>query len=307
MPEAIAFAEYGPPEVLEAVTRPRPEPGPGQVLVAVRAAGVNPLDWKLRGGAMAAVMPLALPHVPGLELAGTVDALGEGVEGLTVGEEVFGKARGAYAAYALAEADQLARRPEDLDPVPAAGVAVAAEAAYRALDELGPTEGETLLVHGAAGAVGSMAAQFARARGARVLGTASAPAQDRVRELGAETVVYGEGVAERLRSAAPEGVDAVLDTSGADVLGLSVALAGGTGRVLSLVDPVAAEQHGVRFSAGTPDEDRTAAALEQVLVLHRAGTLALPVPVTLPLAEAAEAHRWGERGGSGGKLLLLVG
>ncbi|WP_326808831.1 NADP-dependent oxidoreductase [Streptomyces sp. NBC_01775] len=306
MPEAIAFAAYGGPDVLKPTSIDIPEPDPTQVRVAVREAGVNPLDWKLRSGAMAAFMPLELPWIPGFEVAGTVEETGDGVSGLQVGDEVFGRAPHAYATHVIADAGALVHRPEDLDARRAAALPVAAEAAYRALEELNVGPGETVLVHGAAGVVGNLAVHFALERGARVIGTAGEAAHDRLTALGAEPVTYGEGWADRVRAVAPHGVDAVLDASGADVLGDSVALAEDGTRVLTLADPAAAQEHGALFSGGGPDADRTGPALELALALYRRGALDVPLHAPYPLAEAAEAHRRGEAGGLDGKLVLTV-
>ncbi|MDJ1136312.1 NADP-dependent oxidoreductase [Streptomyces iconiensis] len=306
-PKAIAFATYGGPEVLQITNTDIPEPDPDQVRVAVRAAGVNPYDWKVRSGAMAAAVPLELPYVPGLELAGTVDAVGDGVGALSVGDEVSGPAQHAYASYVVADAARLMRRPATLDAERAGALPVAAEAAHRALAELDVMVGETVLIHGAAGAVGTLATQFALDRGARVIGTAGGAGLSRVTELGAEAVGHGEGVAERVRDIAPHGVDAVLDTSGAEVLALSAELTGDPARVLTLADPQGAQRHGVRFSSAGPGRDHTAPALEQALALHERGTLSLPLHATYPLDQAAEAHRTGEAGRLTGKLVLTTG
>ncbi|NJQ08816.1 NADP-dependent oxidoreductase [Streptomyces lonarensis] len=307
MPMAMAFAEYGGPEVLTPLEPAEPHPGPGQVRITVRAAGVNPLDAKLRSGAMAGAWPLELPFVPGSELAGTVDAVGEEVHDLSVGEAVMGLAPHSYAEQAVADRDRVARVPEGMDVEHAAAVPVAAETAWRALAELRVGAGDTLLVHGAGGVVGAMAVRFALARGARVVGTASAAAVPRVAALGAMAVTYGEGVADRVRETVPGGVDAVLDTSGADVLGESVALAGTPDRVLTVVDPVAARRHGARFSSsGESPVDHAAAGLAQAVALHRAGSLHLPLHAVYPLAEAAEAHRALAAGRLSGKIVLSV-
>ncbi|MFE9383040.1 NADP-dependent oxidoreductase [Streptomyces sp. NPDC007025] len=307
MPEAIAFAAYGGPEVLRPTGIDVPEPDPDQVRVAVRAAGVNPLDWKLRSGSMAAVMPVPLPHIPGSEFAGTVEAVGDGVGSLEPGDEVFGHASQAYATLLVADLDMLRLRPGDLDVHRAAGLPSAAEAAHRALEELDIAAGETLLVHGAGGAVGNLAVQFALARGAQVVGTAGERVHQRLSRLGATPVRYGEGWPERVTAAAPHGVDAVLDVSGADVLGDSVRLArGGAARVLTLASPQAAQAQGARFSGGGDGLRRTGAALDEALALLRRGTLEVPLHPPIPLAEAAEAHRAGEAGGLDGKLVLTM-
>ncbi|NJQ17030.1 NADP-dependent oxidoreductase [Streptomyces bohaiensis] len=307
MPMAMAFAEYGGPEVLTPLEVAEPVPGPGQVRVSVRAAGVNPLDAKLRSGAMAGAWQVEMPFVPGSELAGTVDAVGDDVHDLSVGEAVMGLGAHCYAEQALADRDRVARIPEGMDVEHAAAVPVAAETAWRALETLRVGAADTLLVHGAGGVVGAMTVRFALARGARVVGTASAAAVPRVAALGAMAVTYGEGVAERVRETVPGGVDAVLDTSGADVIGESVELAGSPERVLSVVDPEAARRYGARFSSSPGDAvDHAAAGLAQAVALHRAGALHLPIHAMFPLAEAAEAHRALAAGGLSGKIVLSV-
>lgn len=211
--EAIVFEEFGGPEVLRLVETAKPQPGPGQVRVRVAAAGVNPLDHKIRNGWMQAVFPTPLPATPGAEFAGTVDALGEGVTDTAVGDEVLGwTATGAYAQYALSSA--YAPKPAGLDWTAAAALPVATETAARVLALLGVRSGETLLVHGAAGVVGATAVQLAVAAGAEVVGTASPANHGYVRSLGATPVAYGEGLVGRVRAVAPRGVDAVFDAAG---------------------------------------------------------------------------------------------
>lgn len=307
-PRAVSFSEYGGPEVLRTDGIDLPEPGPGQARIVVRAAGVNPLDWKIRSGAMSAFVPVALPHVPGLELAGVVDAVGEGVEEVAVGDEVFGPAHAAYATHAVADAHRLARRPAGLPWEAAAALPVASEAALRALTLLNVVSGETLLIHGASGSVGTLATQFALARGARVVGTAGESALARVTGLGATAVTYGDGVEERIRTVAPGGIDAALDLAGGDsVLAVSAELTRSNGRVVSLADPVAAQAHGAVFSPGGPDDDHTVPALAAALALQADGTLSVPVHAVFPLSDAPAAHRAGERGGLSGKILLVPG
>ncbi len=183
---------------------------------------------------------------------------------------------------------------------------MAAETAWRSLDLLGIEPGRTLLVHGAAGGVGTLVLQFARSRGIRVIGTASEANHPYLRELGAVPVVYGEGLAERVRAAAPEGVDRVLDLVGAGVLPLSIELAGGAEHVLTIADWSAAS-HGVRFTAGDEPTDYLRPALEGALALAAEGGLNLPLHRVLPLAEVAEAQRESERGHVRGKIVLTVG
>ncbi|MEV8635111.1 NADP-dependent oxidoreductase [Streptosporangium sp. NPDC051023] len=301
---SIVFSSYGEPEELRLVELPVPTPGPGQVLLQVRAAGVNPVDWKIRAGLLQEFLPVNLPHVPGLEAAGVVAAVGQDVSAWSVGDEVFGAAVGAYAEYALSDADRLAAKPADLTWEAAAGLHSSAETAHRTLNLLKVSAGETLLVHGAAGSVGGLVVQFAIALGARVVGTASEANHAYLRELGAVPVSYGEGVFDRIREAAPEGVNAALDAIGGTVAG-SVDLLGGPERVISIVDPGEANSLGVRFTGGGDGEDRTPQALAQAIALHTAGTLNLPIRATFPLAEAAAAHELSAQGHGRGKIVLL--
>ncbi|SOB81039.1 NADP-dependent oxidoreductase [Streptomyces sp. 1331.2] len=308
MTKAIAFNEYGDLDVLRPADIELPAPGPGQVRVAVRAVGVNPLDHKVRSGAMVDIFPVTFPAVPGYELSGVVEAVGQGVSGFAPGDEVFGAVMGgAYAEQALVPAEQLGRKPASLGWEEAAAIPVAAETSERALDVLGVQPGETLLVHGAAGGVGTVLLQFARARGITVIGTASEANHDHLRALGAIPVTYGDGLAERVRAVAPGGVDRVLDAVGqGGVLPLSVELAGSADRVLTIADFVGAEQHGIRFTGGTETVLYHQRAYATALALHEAGTLRLPLHRVLPLAEAAEAQRISEGGHLRGKVVLTV-
>lgn len=302
---AVSFSAFGGPEVLQLADAAVPRPGAGQVLLEVRSAGVNPVDWKIRRGYLASVFPVAFPHIPGLEAAGTVVATGPGVTAWAVGDDVYGPVPNSYAAYTLADVGRLAVKPAGLDWETASGLPVAAEAAYRALEAVKATAGETILVNGASGAVGILAVQLATADGIRVVGTASESNHDFLRSIGAVPVSYGEGVFDRVRAAAPEGVDAVLDLGGGGVLAGSVELLGGTERVVSLVDPAEAGPLGVRFSAGAPDEQRYPEALARVARLVAAGTLQLPIRAALPLAQSDEAQRLSEDGHGLGKIVLL--
>lgn len=306
MIKAITFGTYGPAEVLQLVDTDLPSPGPGQVRLAVRCAGVNPLDHKLRSGALSEVFPLELPHIPGVEASGIVEAVGEGVTEVRAGDAVLGRtATGAYAEQALAPATELVVKPLSLSWEEAAALPVAAETAWRALDALRLSEEETLLIHGAAGGVGTLAVQFARSRGIRVVGTASEFNHEYLRGLGAIPVAYGEGVADRVREAVPEGVDAALDAVGkGDAVGVSVELTGGPDRVVTIADGEGAQRHGVRFSSGPSAQ--TVTALGAAIALHEAGLLQLPIHREYPLSQAAEAHRASEHGHLTGKIVLVV-
>ncbi|GAB7035594.1 NADP-dependent oxidoreductase [Streptomyces sp. NPDC021749] len=303
--KAIIYHSFGGPEVLTFGETEKPEPGPGEVRVKVVTVGVNPLDYKRRYGWVEQHYPTTFPAVPGLEFAGIVDALGPGDHEVSVGDEVFGwTSTGAYAEYALA--GDIVRKPAELSFRAAAALPVAGETAQRVLDALGLAEGETLLLHGAAGAVGQMAVQLAVALGATVVGTASPANHDFLRALGAIPVAYGEGLADRVRAAAPQGVDAVFDAAGHEVLPLSIALRGGTtDRIVTIADPNAAE-HGVPFSAGGTPSEQVRAGLVRQARLAVEGRLSVPVVETFPLAEAAAAQELSEAGHVRGKLVIEV-
>jgi NADPH:quinone reductase-like Zn-dependent oxidoreductase len=299
--KAVQVTRFGPPEVLEVVDVEEPHAGPGQIRVAVRAAGVNPVDWKFRSGAMQQFMPREVPYIPGSDVAGVVDEVGDGVTGVAAGDEVFGFAvGGGYAQYAIV--DHFAVKPAGMGWAVAAGLPVAVETAVRALDMLGVSAGQTVLVNGAAGGVGSAAVQFARARDASVVGTAAPANHDYVASLGAVPVAYGPGLVERVRAAAPSGVDRAFDTAGRGALPELIELTGGPDRVLTIADQQA-QEYGVLFTGG--GEGRSYQALDQAAQLHAEGRFTMPVR-TFGLAEAAEAHRISEDGHVRGKLVLLT-
>jgi len=300
--KAIQYSRFGGPEVLEMVELPDPHPGPGQIRVAVRAASVNPIDWKARSGMMGG----ELPQQTGREAAGVVDELGEGVSDVAVGDRVFGFAAGGGGAAELAILADYAPIPPSLDFADAAGLPVAVETAVRTLDLLGVDAGTTLVINGAAGAVGSSAVQLARARGARVIGTASPGNHEYLRSLGAEPTTYGDGLVQRVRELAPDGVDAALDAAGGGALPALVELAGGPDRVITIADYAGAEQTGVRFTGG-PGTQRAVHALREIGPLIEAGRFTLPVAQTFPLEQIGEAHRVSETGHVRGKLVLLIG
>lgn len=227
MARTVQFHEYGGPDVLRVVDAPVPNPGPGQVRVAVRAAGVNPIDSKILQGFMQEVMPLTLPAGLGSDLAGIVEQVGTGVESFQVGDEVLGSSlTPAISEYALADSANLVMKPAEVSWEVAGSVAGAGGTAWSVLNRLRVRRGETLLVHAAAGGVGTFAVQLAVARGARVIGTASERNFDYLESIGAEPVSYGDGLLERVRGMAPHGVDAVLDASGRGEIPLSIELAG---------------------------------------------------------------------------------
>ncbi|MFF3766372.1 NADP-dependent oxidoreductase [Streptomyces sp. NPDC001922] len=300
MSEAITFSAYGAPDVLQLSAVATPEPGPGQVRIRVRAASVNPLDMKIRSGLMAGKVPAQFPVIPGLDAAGVVDAVGEGAEA-AVGDEVLGAtAGGSYSAYALL--DRAVTKPAALSWEVAASLVTVGRTAFRVLGEAGVPAGGTLLIHGAAGSVGFIAVQLAVARGITVIGTAGEHDAERLTALGATAVRYGDGWTERVRAAAPQGVDSVVDASGAGVLADSVALTGDSARVITIAD-MSAAQYGVRFSAGAAGQ--AGDPLPELARMAADGTLTVPVWRTYPLAEAARAHADLEAHRNHGKAVLL--
>jgi NADPH:quinone reductase-like Zn-dependent oxidoreductase len=301
MMKAVRFSQFGGPEVLEIADLPDPHPGPGQVRIAVRAAGVSPSDWKKRKG----LMDGELPQTLGYEAAGVVDELGAGVAGVAAGDRVFGFSAEGAAQAELAVLSHWAPIPPSLDFPGAAALPAAVETATRALDQLGAGSGSALLVNGASGSVGSAAVQLAVVRGARVIGTASPANHDYLRSLGAEPVAYGQGLAGRVRALAPGGVGAALDVAGSGVLPELIDLAGGAGHVVTVADFGGAREHGVAFSSG--DAGRAVHALGEIGELIESGRFWLSVAQTFPLAEVAQAHRVSEQGHVRGKLVLLVG
>jgi NADPH:quinone reductase-like Zn-dependent oxidoreductase len=300
MMKAARFSQFGGPEVLEIVDLPDPHPGPGQVRIAVRAAGVNPSDWKKRRG----LMDQELPQTMGYEAAGIIDELGEGVADVAIGDGVFGFSADGAAQAELAVLSYYAPVPPSLGFADVAALPAAIETATRALDQLGVASGSMLLINGASGSIGSAAVQLAVARGARVIGTASPANHEYLRSLGAEPLAYGEGLVWRVRALVPDGVDLALDVAGSGVLPELIELAGGPGHVVTIADFEGAQKHGVRFSRG--DAGRAIHALSEIGELIESGRFSIPVAQTFPLAEVAEAHRVSEDGHVRGKLVLLV-
>jgi NADPH:quinone reductase-like Zn-dependent oxidoreductase len=300
---AITYNEFGGPDVLHLAEVAEPHAGPGQVRLRVVAVGVNPSDCKIREGWLQDIFPVQFPNIPGGELAGVVDEVGDGVSDLAVGDEVLGWSdTGAYAQYALAT--YVVPKPAGLDWATAAAVPVAGETAARVLDLLGVSAGETLLLHAAAGAVGTVAVQLAVRRGATVIGTASETNHEYLRSLGAIPVTYGEGLVERVRALAPQGIDAVFDAAGKGALPASIELRGGTERIVTIADPQAAE-FGVLFAAGA-GEGRPVKALAEFADRVVDGQVKVITSAVYPLADAVEAGKVSQAGHLRGKLVLLI-
>ncbi|KIZ15451.1 NADP-dependent oxidoreductase [Streptomyces natalensis] len=305
--KAISVNSYGGPSVLEYTDQPDPKVGPDSVLIRVRAAGVNPVDWKIVGGYLDAMMYAHFPLIPGWDVAGVVEAVGVDAAEYAVGDEVIGYVRkdevqhGTYAELVAAPVRTLARKPAALSWQQAAGLPLAGLTAYQAIERVGTKRGETALVHAAAGGVGSLAVQIAVARGVRVIGTASERNHDFLRSLGAEPVTYGDGLAERVRALAPEGVDVALDFVGNGVLDVSQELLKDRGRLASIADGEVQQKGGHMVWVRPDTADLTALA-----DLAEAGKLTVPVEAAFPLAEAAEAVKRSMSGRSRGKIVLEV-
>ncbi|MGW2231288.1 NADP-dependent oxidoreductase [Streptomyces formicae] len=294
----VSFAEFGGPDVLHLIAAEEPHAGPGRIRIAVRAAGVNPVDWRIREGQFREARPLDLPAGVGLDAAGVVDEVGEGVEGVEVGDRVFGEGVDTYAELAVLSA--WARMPEGLTFEEAAGYPSVVETALRVIRESGVRPGQTLLVSGASGGVGSAVLQIARDRGITVIGVAGAANLDYLRDLGALATTYGDGWVERVRALGT--VDAALDLAGSGVIRELVELTGDPRRVISIAD-LGAPDLGVRFSgvAGSvPD------ALAEAVDLIARGKLHIPVEKSYALADAAAAHVDSQAGHTRGRRVIVI-
>ncbi|GLZ50549.1 oxidoreductase [Actinomycetospora sp. NBRC 106378] len=280
---------------------PPPHAGPGRIRIAVAAAGVNALEWKLRAGQLRDVRPLELPSGTGGDAAGRVDEVGEGVTDVVPGDTVFGSGTDTYAEHAVLTS--WAPVPPGASVVEAAGWPTPFETGLRVLEVLTAPPGATVVVNGAAGGVGSVVVQVARARGVRVVGVAGADNQDHLAALGAVPTTYGPGLRERVAALAPDGVDAAFDVAGSGVIPELVALTGDPSRVVSIAD-FSAPRYGALVSTGV-GSDR-AAALREGARLVAAGSLVLPVTATYPLDGAAAAQRRSATGHGRGRLVVTV-
>jgi enoyl reductase len=304
MSKAVVFSAYGDADVLHTIDVDPPEPGPGQVRVAVHAAGVQPFDALFRSGAAHRWLPARFPQRLGNEFAGVVEALGEGVTGWAAGAEVLGWAMlASYAEHVVAGVDQIVAKPAAMPWVEAGVLSASGQTAATALAQLGVGKDDTVLIHAAAGGVGTFAVQVARAHGARVVGTASQRNHDHLRSLGAVPVSYGDGLVERVREVAPQGVDAALDASGTvEALRASLGLVGDQRRIGTVAFQPAADELGIRRLTTERSTDRLAELVE----LHDTGQLRVAIQQTYPLERAAAAHRAIETGHVRGKLALTT-
>ncbi|CAN7334528.1 zinc-binding dehydrogenase [Microbacterium sp. LjRoot45] len=312
MAQAITYTRFGGPEVLTLTDIVTPDPAPGKLAVRVEAAGVNPLDHKLRSGARASA-EITEPRRVGADAAGVVTAVGDGVEGFRPGDAVvLAGVAGAYASDLAVPADRAWPRPPSVSAAVGAALGIPFGTAYQTLRSLAVGPGDTLLVHGGSGAVGQAVIQYAVLWGAKVLATTSDRRADRVRQLGATPVSYEPGLLDRVRDAAPEGITAVIDIAGTDeALDASLALVADRRRIATLVRGKDADALGIRaFMGGSPrplspvEQAWRAEAIPATLQLLAAGAFSVEIGRELPLAQAAEAHRSVEAG-IDGKVVLL--
>lgn len=305
--KAVFYSKYGDPGVLEYGDQPEPKVGPDTVLVEVKAASVNPVDWKVMAGYLDGAIPAHFPVIPGWDVSGVVVQPGPAVPEFSAGDEVMGYVRmdtvgqGTFAERVAAPVRTLARKPSNLSWAEAATVPLTGLTALQTLDALDVSDGDTVLIHNGAGGVGTFGIQIARARGARVIATASEKNHEFLRELGAEPVTYGEGVAERVREIAPDGVDAVVDFIGGEDWQASLDVLAQAGRVASIAD-VAVKEHGGRYVFVRP----VAADLSTLADLIEAGSVKPVLAETYPLERAAEAFAANIEGHTRGKIAITV-
>jgi NADPH:quinone reductase-like Zn-dependent oxidoreductase len=299
---AARFHEYGGQESLVIEQAPDPHPGPGEIRVRVAAASVNPIDWKLRAGALHQMIPLELPAIPGRDGAGVVDEIGDGVQGVSIGDRVFGLGGVTGATAELLILSAWAHTPATWNDEQAAGAGLATVTAMAGLNALGSLAGRTLLVEGAAGGVGSAAVEIAVAQGAAVIGTASERNHGFLTALGAVPTTYGPGLAQRLTTLAPHGVDIALDTAASGSLDDLVAITGDPKRVATVADHAGGQRLGTHVVNAENDSALLSAAAE----LGGQGRYTPRIEQAYPLERIADAHAHAERGRTRGKIVICV-
>ena len=303
--KAVRFDEYGDEGVLKVVDVPRPVPGPGQVLVRLRAAGINPGEAKIRAGLLHTIWPATFPSGEGSDLAGTVAETGSGVTSVSAGDEVIGFTdnRASQAEYVVVEEQNLTAKPPGVPWDVAGALFVAGATAYAAVRAVALSEGDTVVVSGAAGGVGSIAVQLARLAGATVIGLASEANHDWLTGHGVIPVTYGDGVADRIRRAAGK-VDAFIDTFGADYIEVALSLGVEPSRIDTIVRFDAVGQYGVKAEASAAGS--SASVLAELAGLIAEGKLEVPIAGTFPLAQVQDAYRQLASGHIRGKIVLTV-
>jgi NADPH:quinone reductase-like Zn-dependent oxidoreductase len=302
--KAVRFDAYGGIDVLKVVDVPRPVPGPGQVLVQVKAAAINPGEGKIRAGLLDALWPATFPSGQGSDLAGIVAETGPGSTGVSVGDEVIGFTdnRASQAEYVVVEKRNLTAKPAGLPWVVAGSLYVAGATAYAAVRAVTLTDGDTVAVSGAAGGVGSLAVQLARRAGATVIGIAGTANHDWLAGHGVIPVAYGDGVTERIQQAAAK-LDAFIDTHGADYVQLALELGVEPSRIDTIANFEAVKRYGVKGDGNAAGA--SAAVLAELAGLIASGQLELPVAGVYPLAQVQDAYRRLAQGHIRGKIVLV--
>lgn len=300
--KAMQYKAYGAPEaVLEVARILKPAPSPGQIRIKVRAAGVNPSDWKRMEGQYKGFDEVVFPAGVGVEASGIVDAIGDGVTGVRIGDAVFGYGNGTMAEYTLLL--DWVQKPEGVPFEVAAAIPVVSETAWRCLDDLNAAPGSTILVSGAAGGIGSAIVQLAHRRGLQVIGTASPRNHDYLRALGAIPTTYGDGLKDRVQALAPDGIAGALDIAGSGIIPELIDIVGDASMVVSVTD-FSAIDYGARFSAGPPRKVRQ--VLSEVAGLYEKGLYRLYVQEVFPLEETARALVLSSQKQVRGKLVIVV-
>ena len=305
MPKAVRFNQYGDLDVLQVVDVERPVPGSRQVLVNVKAAGINPGEASIRKGLLAKQWPATFPSGQGSDLAGVVAAIGEGVQGFAVGDEVIGftNNRASQAEFVVVEASNLTHRPHNVSWEAAGSLFVAGATAYAAIRAVSLKQGDTLAVSGAAGGVGSIAVQLAVQEGAKVIGLASSSHHQWLSDHGVIPVAYGEGVEERIRAATNNSLDAFIDTFGADYVELAIKLGVRPVRIDTIINFEAVSKYGVKAEGSA--QGASAAVLADLAQRIDQGKLEIPIARAYPLAEVREAYRELEQRHTNGKIVLV--
>jgi NADPH:quinone reductase-like Zn-dependent oxidoreductase len=305
MSRAVRFEQYGGVDVLNVVEVEDPVAGPGQLLIRVRAAGINPGEAKIREGMLHERWPATFPSGQGSDLAGVVEAVGDGADGFQPGDEVIGFTdnRASQAELVAIDAENATRRPAGVSWEVAGGLFVVGATAWAAVRAVHLSEGDTVVVSGAAGGVGSLAVQLARRAGATVIGLASEHNHEWLRRHGVVPVTYGDGVAERVRAATPDGVDAFIDTVGAPYVELALELGVAPDRIDTIADFAAVERHGVMAEGNAMGA--SAGTLAELAALIDEGALELPIAASYPLDQVRDAYAELERNHTHGKIVLV--
>ena len=305
MSRAVRFDEYGGVDVLNVVEVQDPVPGPGQLVVRVKAAGINPGEAKIREGLLHERWPATFPSGQGSDLAGVVEAVGDGVDGFQAGDEVIGFTddRASQAELVVIDAENATRRPAGVPWEVAGAMFVVGATAYAAVRAVNLSDGDTIVVSGAAGGVGSLAVQLARRAGATVIGLASEHNHEWLRGHGVVPVTYGDGVADRVRAAAPDGVDAFIDTVGGGYVELALELGVAPDRIDTIADFEAVAKYGVKADGN--GAGASAQTLAELATLIEEGALEVPIAATYPLDQVRDAYTELERNHTRGKIVLV--